>query len=338
MKKAQSFFTVGFLAGVLVAVIIFAYLTKNNHENNTARNVTVIKLGHVLDHSHPVHQSLVFMAKRLDEISAGQMKLEVLGNGQLGNETQNLEQVRDGILAMTKVSTASLESFLPEMKVFTMPFLFENADHFWKVLDGPIGKELMQVGKRQGLLGICYYDSGARSFYTIGKPILSPEDLSGMKIRVMSSKTLLDTMQFLGATATPISWGELYTALQQSMVDGAENNLPSFYTSRHFEVCKNFSFDEHCRIPDIILMSTKAWDALTTQQQQWLKKAAAESSLFQRKLWIEKSAEAMENSKAKGVKFYHPDKAPFAKKVKPMYDNCTNQKIKNLIQRIKEEK
>ena len=163
------------------------------------------------------------------------------------------------------------------MKIFGIPYVFRDDEHRWKVLNGEIGKKLLLAGEPYFLRGMCYYDAGSRSFYTKDRPILSPGDLSGMKIRVMKGITAVNMIQALGGSATPIPWGELYTALQQGVVDGAENNPPSFYFSRHYEVCKFYSIDEHTAVPDILLMSTVVWNSLDAQQQDWLQQAVPDS-------------------------------------------------------------
>ena len=181
-------------------------------------------------------------------------------------------------------------------------------------------------------------DSGSRSFYTVGKPILTPADVKELKIRVLPSKMARDLIATLGGGPTPIPRGELYTALQQSMVDGAENNPPSYLTSRHYEVAKHFSLDEHTRIPDVIIFSQKIWAGLSPQQQAWINQAAAESVEFQRKLWIEKTAEALATVEKAGVKIYRPDKQPFVEATMPMYQAMAGTRLGDLAQQIRDVK
>jgi len=187
-----------------------------------------------------------------------------------------------------------------------------------------------------GLRGLCYYDSGSRNFYTINKPILSPNDLIGQKIRVMKNKTSMDMIAAMGGSPTPIPWGELYTALQQHMVDGAENNVPSFYTNRHFEVCKYFVFDEHSRIPDMLFISEKVWNELTPEERGWVKEAAKASSDYQRKLWAEMTEDALVQVQEKGVKVYYPEKQPFVDKVQPLLESYKGTSIGDLVEQIRE--
>jgi tripartite ATP-independent transporter DctP family solute receptor len=324
------------LFGTLIATAGFAWYVRDGRLNGAHSQSRVLKLGHSLDNSHPVHKGMEFMAKRLAELSGGSMQIQIFPNEQLGNETEAIEQVQRGALAMTKTSTGPLESFLPEMAVFSVPYIFRDAEHFWRVLEGAIGAELLRLGESKGIHGLCYYDSGSRNFYTIQRPVLSPDDLRGMKIRVMKSKTSMDMVQALGGAPTPIAFGELYTALQTGIVDGAENNMPSFTSTRHYEVCKHFSLDEHTLIPDILLISQRVWESLSHQQQQWLQQAADESSKFQRKLWTEASEAARAEMIRQGVTIYEPDRQPFIEKVQAMHRSLDGTSVGELLTRIKE--
>ena len=337
-KKGVSFFIVGILVGIVVSTFGFAWFVRLQNlasgQQQQSEQV-IIKLAHGLDQFHPVHKGMEVLAQRAAELSGGLMKVEIYPNGQLGSETETVEQLQHGGLDIAKVSAAVLESFIPEMSVFSIPYIFRDQEHYWRVLDGPLGREMLLVGQRVGMRGLCYYDSGSRNFYTVSKPILTPDDLKGQKIRTMKSATAMEIVTTLGGAATPISWGELYTALQQKMVDGAENNPPSFFSNRHYEVCKHFSMDEHTRIPDVLLISNMTWDRLSPQQQLWLQQAAEESCQYQKKLWNEKTAEALQEMQKYGVKIYYPDKKPFEKKVEPMYEQYKGTKTGQLLDRIR---
>ena len=320
-----------YLLLILLVLIPFGCSKKSDNSG-----ITKLKMGHALDTEHPVHKAMVFMAEKLKEKSGGKVILEIYPGEQLGSESELIEQVQMGLLDITKVSTSPLESFIPIYSVFSIPYLFRDSDHYWKVLDGPIGKKLLEAGENVNLKGLCYYDAGSRSFYTKEKPILSPDDLIGMKIRVMNSKTAIEMIKALGASATPISWGELYTSLQQGVVDGAENNPPSFYRSGHYEVCKYYSLDEHTMVPDIVIIGTKTWNKLSPEIQQMVQEAADESVVFQKQLWKEDSDEALKIVQEKGVKVYHPDKTPFREKVKQMYATYDGTEVGELIKQISE--
>lgn len=295
----------------------------------------IIKLGHGLDTSHPVHKSMFYFGELVEEKSRGKMKVEMYPNQQLGTERQLLELLQIGSLDMTKVSIGVLESFSPDMKVFGIPFLFRDKEHSFKILDGEIGKELLRGTEKYWLKGLGYYDAGSRSFYTKKNPVETPNDLKGLKVRVMESETAINMVKLLGGAPTPIAWGELYTALQQGVVDGAENNLTSFYLSRHYEVCKYYSFDEHTVIPDALLMSTHFWNELSETEQEWVQEAADESIVYQRKLWAESEKNAMKELLKAGVIFNNPDKAPFVEKVSGQLKGKENsESVNQLIERI----
>jgi len=297
-------------------------------------DVTVIKLGHGLDTSHPVHEAMLFMAERAKEKSNGSIEINIYPNQQLGSERELLELLQIGSLGMTKVSTGVLENFIPSLKVFGLPFLFRDRDHRFKVLESELGEKLLNDGLGKRLKGLTFYDAGSRSFY--GKePMESPEDLEGLKLRVMESNTAMNMVKMLGGSPTPIAWGELYTALQQGIVDGAENNLPSFYLSRHYEVCKYYMVDEHTALPDELLISTIVWDKLSEEEKVWLKEAAMESSEHEKKLWREAELEALEEIKKAGVKVTYPEKDAFREMVQPMYEAFSEDpEMKELIEAI----
>jgi tripartite ATP-independent transporter DctP family solute receptor len=316
---------------------LFTLLTAFALASCSIQEAKELKLAHGLPTDHPVHHAMVFMAERTGELSEGKLTVEVYPAGQLGSEQQCVELVQIGSLAITKVSAAALESFAEAYKVFGLPYIFRSKDHFFNVLDGDIGNDLLVSTEDKWIRGLCYYDAGSRSFYTKTKPITHPDDLSGMKIRVMQSITAVEMMKALGGSATPITWGELYTALQSGVVDGAENNPPSLYTSRHYEVCKYFSLDEHTSIPDVLIISQKTWDKLTPKEQEWLQQAADESAILQRKLWADSEILSLEEVKKAGVEINYPDKQPFIDKVQPIFESYkSHPEIYSYIKRIRE--
>ena len=295
-----------------------------------------IRLGHGLDTKHSVHKAMVKMGENLEEISGGKMVLKIYPSQQLGTERQCLELLQIGSLDMTKVSVGTLENFAPKMKVLGLPFLFRNRQHSFDVLDGPIGQGLLNEGEQFWLKGLGYYDAGSRSFYTKDRPVNNPSDLKGLKIRVMESVTAVNMVKALGGSPTPISWGELYTALQQGVVDGAENNPPSFYLSRHYEVCKFYTLDEHTVLPDVLLAGTHMWDRLSEEEQGWLKQAVDNSVGYQRKLWAESEEEALNEVQKAGVEIIKPDKELFSEDVEGIYEKYKNDtEMYQLIQDIR---
>ncbi len=300
MNKPKSFFAAGLLVAVLGACVAGALALRASSRE------TVLKLAHGLDVAHPVHQGMLFMADRVKALTGGQLKIDIYSGGVLGGETECLEQVQMGALAMTKVSTAALESFIPAYKIFGVPFLFRDGGHYLNVLHGAIGEAFLTRGRPANFIGLCYYDAGSRSFYSTKKKIFNEPDVDGMKVRVMNSKTAFDMIEAMSGSPCPITWGELYTALSQGTVDAAENNPPTFLTSRHNEVAKYFSLTEHQRIPDMLIISTEVWDALPPAHQAALGKAAKESEAYQRKLWAEANDKAMATLRELGTEIITP--------------------------------
>ena len=333
MKQSISFFFCGLLIGAIVSAGGFSLYVRS--AGGLSSDVKTLKLGHSLDTNHPVHIAMVYMGEELEKISGGKMKMSIYPSSTLGSEPQCIEQVRDGLLAMTKTSAAAAENFENSYSVFGLPYLFRDSKHYWNVLESEVGKKMLNKALQTNLKGLCYYDSGSRNFYTVDKPIKTPDDLNGLKIRVMNSKTAMDMVEVLGGDPTPIAWGELYTALAQGTVEGAENNPPSFTSNKHYEVCKHFSFDGHTMIPDILWISTKVWDNLSPEEQEWVQEAADKSSIYQRELWKKMTAESVEIAKKEGVHIYEVDQKLFADKVKPMYDAITDENIKKLIEDVR---
>ena len=320
-----------YLFGILI-------LTTTVTCSQISKNKT-LKLAHGLDQEHPVHKGMVFMAERLAEKSAGSLRIEIYPSQQLGTERQALELLQIGSLAMTKVSAAVMENFAPNIRCLSLPYVFRDREHAYNVQDGTLGRELLIQSEKYWLRGLGYFDAGQRSFYTKDKSIDNPDDLQGMKIRVQESVMAMRLVSTLGAAPTPISWGELYTALQQGVVDGAENNPPTFVNSRHYEVCKYYSLNEHTAVPDILVISTSAWNRLTDQQQTWLQEAADEAIDYQRKLWVAAEQEAIETVEAAGVTVTRPDKTLFAEKVSELLaEYKQDEAMRQLIEQIQSTK
>jgi tripartite ATP-independent transporter DctP family solute receptor len=336
MNKSISMFVGGILVGALLAAAGFSLYLKGQKATRGGQSQVVLKLGHGLDTGHPVHKAMEFMKGRLEALSGGSVTIDIYPSSVLGSETQCIEQLQNGSLAMTKTSAAAMENFIPAMAVYGLPYVFRDADHYWAVLNGEVGQGLLRQGEGKFLRGLCYYDGGSRNFYTKDKPIKTPDDLKGLKIRVMNSKTAIDMVKAMGGAPTPIAWGELYSALAQGTVDGAENNLPSFTSNKHYEICKHFTLDGHTRIPDMLLMSSRVWEKLDPQEQGWVQQAATESVDFQRQLWQQKTIEALEQAKAEGVTIYEVDTAAFAEKVAPMLAEVENAEVRALLKQIGE--
>lgn len=338
MTRSTSFFILGLALGMVAAGGCFAWLGQNSKDSSLAGG-RVLKVAHSLPTSHPVHHGLEFMAQRVDELSNGTLTLKVFPNEQLGSETECLEKVQTGTLDITKTSSAPIGNFVPIYQVFSLPYLFRDEAHFWATLDGEIGREMLERistqadGQATGLQGLGYFDSGSRSFYA-GKPILTPSDLKGMKVRVMNDQVAMDMVQAMGGSPTPIAYGELYTALKQGTVDGAENNPPSFVTSRHYEIAKHYSLDHHARIPDVIVMSMDVWNTLSAEQQGWIKQAVEEASEFQRTEWQKETDKCLAQLKEAGVNIVEPKSELFRQATESVRQKYATGEIGTMVERI----
>ena len=295
-----------------------------------------MKLSHNHPRNHPVHIAMQSFADKVKDLTDGEIRIRLYPDAALGDQKDSLEQVQNGAIALAKSNAAELEAFHDTYGAFNYPYLFENLEHFYKVLLSDTGKFILQSSKDKGFVGIAYYDSGSRSFYA-KKPINSPADLAGMKIRIQPSPSAVKMISLLGAISTPLAYGELYTALQQGVVDGAENNLTALTLTRHGEVTKYYSLDEHTMIPDVLVMSTQVWDSLTDDQKAAIEQAAIESTLVMKDLWAESMKAEEEKAKEMGVQFITVDKGPFKKAVEPMYDELKeeNPAVYELIEQIR---
>jgi tripartite ATP-independent transporter DctP family solute receptor len=299
----------------------------------------LLYLAHNMPQSHPVHMGILEMQKSLERRSNGSLRIKVFSDGQLGSEREVLELLQIGSIAITKVSAATLSNFVPEYHVLGIPFLFRDERHKFGILEGEIGKSILEKGNKYWLRGLCFYDAGSRSFYTSSKAIRSPEDLKGMKIRVMNNQMSINMVQALGGTGTPMAFSELYTALQQGVVDGAENNPPSFVESNHFEVCKYYILDEHSDVPDVLVISTKYWNRLSEQEKDWLLEASLESAKVQKKYWRESVERSMKVAVENGVEVIIPDKSAFAQKSASVKENFKKDypELEQLVNQIESE-
>lgn len=284
---------------------------------------------------YPTVEAVKFMGERLKKLTNGKHSIAVFNNSKLGNEKDTIEQTKLGALAITRVNVAPMNNICPETIVPTMPFLFHSIEHMRKTLDGPIGDEILKACEAQGFIGLAFYDSGARSFYSVKKPIKTIADTKGMKIRVQQSDLWVALMESMGANATPMPFGEVYTALKTGLVDGAENNYPSFESSRHFEVAKYYAKTEHSMAPEILLFSKRVWDGLSADDQKAIRQAAKESVPYMRKLWDEREAKSLAAVKAGGAEIIEVDKASFQNAVKPIYTKfLTDKKLTGMVERI----
>ena len=288
---------------------------------------------------YPTVEAVKFMGKQLATASGGKLGVKVFPNGALGSEKDTIEQLKIGALDMMRINASPLNNFVPETIALCLPFVFRDTQHMRTVLDGPVGDEILAAMEPAGLVGLAYYDSGARSIYTVKAPVKSLADLKGLKIRVQQSDLWVGMIQSLGANPTPMPYGEVYTALKTGLVDAAENNYPSYESARHFEVAKFYSKTEHSMSPEVLLFSKKVWDTLTPEDQKAIRQAAKESVPYMRKLWDEREEKSLAIVKAGGAQIIDVDKAAFQAAMKPVYDKFINDpKLKDMIKRIQETK
>lgn len=289
---------------------------------------------------YPTVQAVNHMANLVKERSGGKHTIKVYPNGALGTERDNVEQLRIGALDMLRIHVSPLNSVVPETLVLSLPFVFRDTVHMRKVVDGPIGDEILAAMEAQGLVGLAFYDSGARSFYTAKKPIKSLADMKGMKVRVPQSDVFVEMVKALGGNATPMPLGEVYTALKTGIVDAAENNWPSYESSRHFEAAKFYNLSEHSLAPEVLVFSKRVWDKLSKEDQALIRKAAKDSVPVMRKLWDEREAKSRKTVEAAGSQVATPaNRQEFVDAMKPVYAKFANSpKLADLVKRIQETK
>ena len=289
---------------------------------------------------YPTAVAVKHLGKLLTDQTGGRLGVRVYAAGSLGTEKDNIEQLKIGGLDMMRVHISTLNSVVPDTIVTVLPFMFTSTEHMRKVLDGPIGDEILASMEAQGLVGLAFYDSGARSFYTAKKQIKSVADLKGMKIRVPQSDVFVAMIQSLNANPTPMPAGEVYTAMKTGIVDAAENNWPTYESSRHFEAAKFYNLSEHSRAPDILVFSKAIWDKLSKEDQVLVRKAAKDSVPYMRKLWDEREMKSRKTVEAAGTQVTTiNNRQEFVDAMKPVYEKFANTpRLKDLVKRIQETK
>ncbi len=295
----------------LLAAALFAVVTPASAQQ------IVTKYSGIQPIEHPASYTERYFGEELGVLSKGTIKVEVYHNTQLGDAVANVQSLRNGTIGFTTVSASNLNQVLPAMDMYSLPFLFKNEQHFWWFLAQPQAADLAKQLEDKGIKILGYIDSGARNFFT-QKPVKTPDDLKGQKIRVMASPVMVNTMKALGATGVPVAWAELYTALQTGVVDGAENNHPSVVAKKFYEVSKYYTLDEHMRIPDVLAMSMKLWNQLNDDQKKAVVEAGARAQAYMRGAWKISEVKDLEALKAKFTEIATVDKAPFVKAVSGM--------------------
>ncbi|HTR05876.1 MAG TPA: TRAP transporter substrate-binding protein [Paraburkholderia sp.] len=281
----------------------------------------VFRCADVHSDTFPTNMAVKYMGEEISKATNGKDSIKVFGNSALGSENDTIDQVRIGALDMARANGAAFNEIVPESMIPSLPFLFRDIDHFRKVMYGPEGQKILDAFKAKGMIALTFYESGARSIYA-KRPIKSPADMKGLKVRVQPSDLMVDEIRAMGGTPTPMPFAEVYTGLKTGLVDAAENNLPSYEETKHFEVAPVYSETDHAMTPEVLVFSKKIWDTLTPQEQEAIKKAADDSVPYYVKLWTareDSAGKTVEKGGATIVPAGQVDRAAFVKAMQPVW-------------------
>jgi tripartite ATP-independent transporter DctP family solute receptor len=281
-------------------------------------------------------QALRYMDQLVTERTSGRHHIRVFHSRQLGEESQTIEQTRVGAIDLDRINVGAMTDLAPELKVLASPFLFRSVEHLNKVIDGPIGDEILNALEPYGFIGMTFYDSGARSLYTVRQPVRTLADLKGMRIRVQQSDLMENMIRALGASPVALPYGQVLTALSTNLVDGAENNWPSFVATGHYKVARYYTVTEHTMGPEVLVMSQRAWQELSPEDRAIFRTAARDSSKFMRTQWQKWEEQSRKQAEESGVTVISTiDRKPFEDATKPLRDNLrSDPKLRSLIERI----
>ncbi|HEV8640072.1 MAG TPA: TRAP transporter substrate-binding protein [Methylomirabilota bacterium] len=303
----------------------------------SAQQKMVFKASDVHPLGYPTVEAVVRMGKKLEGATNGRLSVQMFPAMQLGGEKEMLEQTQVGALQICRVSVGPVGTIVDELNVFNLPFVFRDEAHMRKVIDGPIGEELIEKitnAPNSRLVGLGWMDAGTRSVYA-KKPFKAPADLKGQKIRMMGNPIFVETMNAMGGNGISMGFNELYSALQTGVVDGAENNPPTLLTHNHYQVSKYYSLTGHLIIPEIFVFSRRTWDTLSREDQALVKKVSREAQSEQRELWDKMVTQSVQKLKASGVQFVEVDKKAFYEATRPVRDKYGS-KWTALVKRIEE--
>jgi tripartite ATP-independent transporter DctP family solute receptor len=321
----------------LGAGISAAGLTGGLPFNASAQTKAVFKASDVQPPGYPTVAATENLGKKLSEATQGRLSIQMYPSMQLGGEKETIEQTQIGAIQVLRVSVGSMGPIVDDINVVNMPFLFKNTAHAEKMMDGPIGQELLDkitASPNANLVALCWMDSGARSLYNTKHPIKSIEDIKGLKFRVIGNPIFVDMMNALGGNGVAMGYDQVFSALQTGVIDGAENNVPSYVFSNHYTAAKYFTLTEHLVIPEMLVFSKRIWSTLSADDQNLIKKFAREAQLEERELWNQYEQKALEKAKAAGCQIVEiSDKTPFQNAVKPVWDKY-GPKYQDMIKRI----
>ena len=296
---------------------------------------TVLRSADTHPDGYPTVEAVKYMGDLIKQRTDGRYSVEVYHSAQLGEEKDTIEQTQTGVIDLNRVSMGPFNGIVPETAVPSLPYMFRSVEQMRHVMDGPIGDDILKAFEAHDLVGLAFYDSGARSFYNTKKDITSIADLKGMKFRVIQSDVFVDMVNALGANATPMAYGEVYSALETGVIDGAENNWPSFESAKHYEVAKHYTTDEHQIVPEVLVMSKSSWDKLSPEDQAIVRQAAKYSVVKMRELWDAQEKKSRDLVEKAGVKVSEIDKQPLIDAMKPVYDKyLSTPELKDLAARI----
>ncbi|AJC81345.1 UNVERIFIED_ORG: tripartite ATP-independent transporter DctP family solute receptor [Rhizobium etli] len=314
-------------AGLMVAASVMS---------SAASAQTVLKSSDTHPDGYPTVEGVKYFGELVKERTKGRYSVEVYHSAQLGEEKDTIEQVRSGVIELNRVSMAPFNGTVKESIVPALPYIFRSEEHMHKVMDGAVGDQIKKAFEPAGLVVLAFYDAGARSFYNKTKPINSVADMKGLKFRVIQSDIFVDMVAALGANATPMPYGEVYSGIETGVIDGAENNFPSYDTAKHAEVAKNYSLDEHTILPEVFVMNKAAFDKLTPEDQEIFRQAAKDSVAKQRELWAAKVAESRANVEKLGAQITTPDKQGFIEAMAPVYEkHVKDDVLKKMVADVK---
>lgn len=286
---------------------------------------------------YPTVEALQLMGKLIAERTGGRHQLRVFHSRQLGEEKETIEQTRAGAIDLNRTNVAPIGSIVPTVNALAMPFLFRSVDHLYKVLDGPIGEGILESFMPYGFIGLTFYDSGARSLYNSVRPVRSLADIKGMRIRVQQSELMVEMVRALGAEPVELPYGQVLTGLSTKLIDGAENNWPSYVTTDHFKQARFHTLTEHTVSPEVLVMSRRAWDSLSAEERKVFRDAARESSVFMRARWKAMEEDSRHQAESSGVTLVTDfDRRPFVDAMAPIYAKAANDPtVAGLIEAIR---
>jgi tripartite ATP-independent transporter DctP family solute receptor len=300
---------------------------------------TIFKASDVHPPGYPTVVAVEDLGKKLEQATGGRLGVQMFASMQLGGEKEAIEQAQVGAIQFARVSVGAIGPVINDLNVLNLPFLFRDTAHMQKVIDGPIGQQLLDkvtADSGAGLVGLCWMDAGARSFYDTKHPIKSIADLKGLKVRVIGNPMFVDMANALGANGVAMGYDQVFSALQTGVIDGAENNMPSFVFDHHYEVAKYYAFTEHLIVPEILVFSRKTWDGLGKDDQALLRRLAREAQADERTYWLAYEKQAMDKARGAGIQFVdNIDRKPFQDAVQPIWKKY-GPRFADLIKRIQQ--